>query len=175
MAAPRFAPVPAAEPARSYDSPAHVPDAWAPDRPGEIDGRQPSGERLGYQGPDQGYVITLAERARGRVQVQAGESVDDALRGCSLIALRRASLHGRAPVVHDLTLALTVWGFLNSAPPADLVAARRELFVGVHHFHHYAEGRHIADLVPESTLRLTPEAAAARMPMAWRELTGCTK
>ena len=83
MAAPRFAPVPTAEPARSYDSPDHVPDAWEPGRPGEIDGRQPAGERLGYQGPDQGYVITLAERARGRVRVQAGESVDDALRGCS--------------------------------------------------------------------------------------------
>ena len=175
MAAPRFAPVPAAEPARSYDSPDHVPDAWEPDRPAEIEGRQPVGERLGYQGPDQGYVITLAERARTRVRVQAGESVDDALRGCSLVALRRASLYGRAPVVHDLTLALTVWGFLDTNPPADLVAARRELFVGVHHAHHYAEGRRIADMVPESTLRLSPEAAAARMPGAWRELTGYGK
>ena len=38
--------------------------------------------------------------------------------------------------------------------------------------HHYAEGRRIADLVPESTLRLTPDAAASRMPGAWQELTG---
>lgn len=172
MAAPRFAPVPPAEPARSYDSPDHVPDAWEPGRPGEIDGRQPAGERLGYQGPDQGYVITLAERARGRVRVQASESVDDALRGCSLVALRRASLYGRAPVVHDLVLALTVWGFLDAAPPAELVSARRALFAGVHHGHHYAEGRRIADMVPEATLRMTPAGASARMPSAWRELTG---
>lgn len=172
MAAPRFAPVPVTEPARSYDSPDHVPDGWEPGRPGEIVGRQPAGERLGYQGPDQGYVITLAERARNRVRVQPGESVDDALRGCSLVALRRASLFGRAPVVHDLTLALTVWGFLLDSPPAELVEARRALFVGVHHAHHYADGRRIADLVPVGTLYLSPDAAAARMPGAWRELTG---
>ena len=28
-----------------------------PDRPAEIAGRQPAGPRLGYQGPDQGYVL----------------------------------------------------------------------------------------------------------------------
>jgi hypothetical protein len=27
-------------------------------------------------------------------------------------------------------------------------------------------------MVPESTLRLTPQAAASKMPGAWRELTG---
>lgn len=173
MAAPRYAPTPVTEPARSYDSPDHVPAPWAPDRKAEIEGRQPAGARLGYQGPDQGYVMTLAARARSRVAVQAGEDVDDALRGCSLIALRRASLFGRAPMVHDLTLALSIWGFLSADVPADLLAARRGLFEGVHNAaHHYAEGRAIADLVPEATLRLSHTAAAARMPAAWRELTG---
>jgi hypothetical protein len=93
-----------------------------------------------------------------------------------LIALKRASLFGRAPMVHDLTLALTIWGFLSDNPPADLVATRRELFDGVHHVaHHYAEGRAIADLVPESTLRMSHTDVAARMPAAWRELTGVAK
>lgn len=173
MAAPRFAPVPVTEPARAYDSPDHVPSGWMPGRKAEIEGRQPVGSRLGYQGPDQGYVITLTKRAKSRVRVQAGENADDALRGCALVALKRASLFGRAPQVHDLNLALTIWGFLSENPPADLVAARRELFEGVHHAaHHYAEGRAIADLVPESTLRLSPAEVAARMPGAWRELTG---
>jgi hypothetical protein len=105
--------------------------------------------------------------------VQAGESADDALRGCSLVALRRASLFGRAPMVHDLTLALSIWGFLSSDVPAELLAARRDLFEGVHNAaHHYAEGRAIADMVPEATLRLSHTEAAARMPGAWRELTG---
>ena len=176
MAAPRYAPTPVAEPARAYGSPEHVPAPWSPDRRAEIEGRQPAGEQLGYQGPDQGYVITLAKRAASKVRVQAGESVDDALRGCSLIALKRASLFGRAPMVHDLTLALTIWGFLSDNPPADLVAARRPLFDGVHYAaHHYAEGRAIADLVPESTLRMSHTDVAARMPGAWRELTGASK
>ena len=172
MAAPRFAPTPAAEPVRSYESPNHVADGWVPGRPGEIEGRQPTGERLGYQGPDQGYVITLANRAASRVRVQDGEKVEDVLRGCSLIALRRASMFGRAPSVHDLDLALSLWGFLSDAAPADLVAVRKELFTGVGNVHHYKEGRAIADLVPESTLRMTPAQVAARAATEWRVLTG---
>ena len=171
MAAPRFAPVPPAEPVRYYESPDHVPVGWMPGRPADIEGRQPEGERLGYQGPDQGYVLTLAARARSRVVVSNGEDVDDALRGCSLIALRRASLFGRAPVVHDLDLALALWGFLGDAP-ADQVAVRRELFGGVAHAHHYKEGRAIADMVPESTLRMTPAQVRDRVATSWRLLTG---
>ena len=173
MAAPKFAPVSPVETVRYYESPRHVPGRWQPGRPGEIDGRQPVGERLGYQGPDQGYIITLAERARPKVRVHRGENVDDVLRGCSLVALKRASLFGRAPVVHDLTLALTLWGFLSDAPPSDLVAARHDLFVGVASVHHYAAGRAIADMVPESTLRMTPAEVAARFATEWRALTGC--
>ncbi len=175
MAAPRFAPVPPAEPVRYYESPDHVPAGWNPDRPGDIEGRQPEGERLGYQGPDQGYVLTLAARARGRVKVSDGEHVDDALRGCSLIALRRASLFGRAPVVHDLDLALALWGFSDDSPNADQLAVRRELFAGVAHPHHYKEGRAIADMVPESTLRMTPAQVRDRVQASWRLLTGWSK
>lgn len=173
MAAPRFAPVSSVETVRYYASPDHVSEGWTPGRPGEIDGRQPAGERLGYQGPDQGYIITLAKRAESRVRVAAGEHVEDALRGCSLIALRRASLFGRAPSVYDLNLALSLWGFLSDNPPADLVAVRKELFSGVGNaVHHYKEGRAIADLVPESTLRMSPESVAAQFATNWRALTG---
>ena len=173
MAAPRFAPVAPDEETRVYESPEHVPAPWMPSRPAEIVGRPPRGERLGYQGPDQGYVLTLAARLRPQVRVSAGESVDDALRGCTLIALRRASLFGRAPVIADMRLALTIWGYLDAAPPADLLSARKVFFEGVRNVaHHYAEGRAIADMVPESTLRLTPEAAAVRMPADWRVLVG---
>jgi hypothetical protein len=130
---------------------------------------------LGYQGPDQGYIITLAQRARTRIKVAAGESVDDALQGCSLIALRRASLFGRAPVVHDLNLALSLWGFLSNSPAPDLVTVRKELFVGVGHVHHYKQGRALADMVPESTLRMSPEQVQARIVSDWRVLTGYTR
>jgi hypothetical protein len=114
----------------------------------------------------------LARRAEGRVHVSVGEHIEDALRGCSLIALRRASLFGRAPSVYDLNLALSLWGFLSDSPPADLVAVRKELFIGVGHVHHYKEGRAIADMVPESTLRLTPDDVAAQFATQWRSLTG---
>jgi len=67
-----------------------------------------------------------------------------------LIALRRASLFGRAPMVHDLNLALAMWGFLSDSPPSDLVSVRKELFHGVGNaVHHYKEGRDIADMIPE--------------------------
>jgi hypothetical protein len=144
-----------------------------PDRPGEIEGRQPSGAQLGYQGPDQGYALTIAARLRPTLRVRADESVNDAVAGCITIALRRASLFGRAPVVHDLTVAFTMWGWLDPKPPAVLLARRRELFEGVSNTaQHYTEGRRIADLVPESTLCLTPQQVADAYPDSWRELTG---
>jgi hypothetical protein len=174
MAAPKFAPVPPAESVRLYESPEYVPEPWKPDRPAEIEGRQPAGMRLGYQGPDQGYALTLAERFRDKIEVGAGVSVDDVVQGSNNIALRRASLFGRAPVVHDVRIAYTMWGWLDPNPATDLVECRRELFGGVGNTgHHYTQGRVIADLVPESTLRLPPDQVAdAYSAGRWRELTG---
>jgi hypothetical protein len=173
MAAPQFVPTRSTDPVRSYDSPDHVPGAWRASRPGDLTGRQPQGAMLGAQGPDQGYAIGLANRFRDRLHVADGESIDDALRGSLNIALRRASLFGRAPVVHDLTMAFTMWGFLDAAPPADLLALRRKAFEGVANAaHHYAEGRAIADAVPEATLRMTPAQVTAAYPAKFRELIG---
>lgn len=173
MAAPRSAPAPTVDEARSYSSPPVVPSAWTPTRPGEVDGFQPSGSRLGYQGPDQGFALKIANGMRSRLHLAPGEDADDVVRGCLAIALRRASLFSRAPVVHDLTLAFTIWGVLTADSPADQVAERRHLFEGVAHHHHYAELRHLADMVPESTLRLTPQQVAAAPRVDWRRLVGC--
>lgn len=165
--------MPPVDEARGYEAPDHVPGAWMPDRPAEITGFQPVGERLGYQGPDQGFAIKIANTFRPKLRVQAGESVDDAVAGCLGVGLRRASMFSRAPVVHDLTIAFTVWGFLDDAPPAELVALRSELFEGVSHTAvHYAEARRIVDMVPESTLRMSPQQVAAAYPARWRELVG---
>ena len=173
MAAPQFVPVSPTDAPRSYRSPDHVPAPWRADRPGEVNGRQPQGDQLGFQGPDQGYALVLADRFRDRVQLQAGESIDDAVQGALVIALRRASLFGRAPVVHDLTIAFTIWGYLDAAPPAALLALRRAAFTGVGHAaHHYAEGRALAERVPEATLRMTPDQVAAAYPSRWSELVG---
>ena len=66
------------------------------------------------------------------------------------IALRRASEFSRAPVIHDLTIAFTIWGFLDPAPPADLVAVRPERFAGLGNLaHHYEQARALVDQVPD--------------------------
>ncbi|MET0144279.1 MAG: hypothetical protein ABW328_05775 [Ilumatobacteraceae bacterium] len=173
MAAPKYSPVRILDDPRSYASPDHVPAAWTGGRPADLDGRQPSGARLGFQGPDQGYALTLAARLRGDVQTQPGESVDDAMSGCTAIALRRASMYGRAPVIHDLRIGFTIWGFLDATPPDALVALRRPLFEGVaNSLHHYDERRALVDSVPDATLRMTPAEVATSYPTHWAALLG---
>jgi hypothetical protein len=173
MAAPKFTPVAPLDEARRYTSPDHVPDRWINDRPGDFRGRQPQGPALGYQGPDQGYALALAARLEDELQLQQGERADDALAGATAIGLRRASLFGRAPVIHDLRIALTIWGFLDAEPPAELVQLRRARYEGLANIaHHYAELRALVDSVPEPTLRMTPDAVAAAYPGQWRELLG---
>ena len=173
MAAPRFSPVPPTDRPRHYESPDHVPEAWSPDRPGEIEGFQPAGPQLGSQGPDQGFALRIAAQLRPKLQLQPGEHPDDAIHGCLGVALRRASIYSRAPVVHDLDIAFTIWGFYDPQPPAELVSLRSGLFEGLRHVaHHYTEARVVADMPPESTLRMTPTEVAAAYPADWRALVG---
>ena len=172
MAAPKFAPSPAVDESRSYTSPPVVPAAWMPDRKAEITGFQPAGEQLGAQGPDQGFGLKIANGFADRLRLQSGEHAVDAIRGCLGVGLKRASIFSRAPVVHDFTIAFTVWGFLDASAPAELVALRKRLFAGVGHGHHYSESRSIVDMVPEATLRMTPQQAAAAYPAQWRALVG---
>lgn len=173
MAAPRFVSPPAEGGVlTSYESPEYVTAQWTADRPGDFVGRQPSGARLGWPGPDQGYALTLAARFRPQLVLSATERADDAEAGCLGVALRRASLFGRAPVPHDVRIALTIWGFLDQAPPAELVALRVERFFGVADPHHYEAARSIADSVPERTLRGTVQQVLEAYPAEWRSLLG---
>jgi hypothetical protein len=173
MAAPKFTPVDPLDDARGYASPDHIPDSWTNDRPGDLRGRQPQGPLLGYQGPDQGYALSLAARLRDQVKPQSGEDVDDALAGITAIALRRASLFGRAPVMQDLRIAATMWGFLDSTPPPELVPLRRRTFEGLaNQTHHYGALRALVDSMPEATLRMTPDQVQAAYPARCRELLG---
>jgi hypothetical protein len=170
VAAPRFVPTKAIDDTRIYTSPPRRPESWMSDRPAELHEGQPRGDRLGSPGPDQGFGLTLANRFRGELALRPGEQEDDAVTGCLAVALKRASLFGRAPVIHDLTIAFTLWGFLDEAAPDDLVAVRRTLFEEVANSHHYVEQRKIADLVPASTLRLSPAEVKRRHGEDWRSL-----
>jgi len=173
MSAPKFTSLEPTDAPRYYESPDHVPSSWSPDRPGDINGFQPLGDRLGRPGPDQGFAIKIANSLRPDLHLQPGENIDDIVRGCLGVALKRASLFSRAPVVHDLTIAFTVWGFFDDNPPTDLVSMRTPMFEGLRHVgHHYTESRMIADRVPESTLRLTPAQVTDRFPGEWRGLLG---
>lgn len=145
------------------------PRGWTATRPADLGAAQPHGATLGHQGPDQGYALTLARRFEDRVVVTEGEHAEDAVAGCLGVATKRASIFGRAPVIHDWTVAFTIWGFLGEAPP-ELVEHRRPLFDAVSH--HYREQRAIAAAVPEVTLRLPHGEVVRRFPSDWRGLLG---
>ncbi|HMQ27652.1 MAG TPA: hypothetical protein PKA98_16800 [Acidimicrobiales bacterium] len=98
--------------------------------------------------------------------------LEDVKAGVVGVALKRGSLFGRAPVVHDLTLAFTVFGFLDESPDPALVDLRKELFASA--AVHYAERRAIVDLVPEATLRMTPTQVAEAHAADWRRPLGLT-
>ena len=166
MTQPSFVPVVEADQVRrSYQL--EVPSIWTTSRPSELRGtRAPVGAFLGTPGPDQGFALKLARRFEDRLVLRPGEHADDAVAGCTAVAMKRAAGYGRAPVIHDLTLAFTLWGFLVGAP-ADLVAAREPLFRSASH--HYQVQRTIADCVPEATLRLTPVQVAERID-DWTQL-----
>ena len=57
MAAPEFSPTPVVDTTRAYTSPPVVHEGWWPNRPAEVRGFQPMGDRLGYQGPNQGLSL----------------------------------------------------------------------------------------------------------------------
>ena len=166
MTQPSFVPIVEADQVRrAYRL--QVPSIWTQSRPSELRGTtQPPGRQLGSPGPDQGFALKLARRFEDRLVLAEGESAEDAIAGCTAVAMRRCSSFGRAPAVYDLTFGFTIWGFLGGAP-TDLVEERGPLFRSAGH--HYTAQRVIADAVVDGALRLTPEAVAERIGR-WREL-----
>ena len=168
MAAPEHVPSNlGSQPRRGLPLPPARP--WTTGRPSDLGPAQPRGRRFGSPGPDQGYALLLAERFQGRLELAEGETEHDAVAGCMAVALKRASLFGRAPMIHDVRLAFTIWGFLGQVPP-ELLAFRRPLFQACSH--HYDDQRAIADQVPEEVLRAPHEVTLARYPAEWRALLG---
>ncbi len=121
---------------------------------------------MGSQGPDQGFIYKLVPLFDDSLNLGA-LSHEDAMAGCIAVALKRAALFGRAPVVHDLRMALTIFGFLDPDAPADLVAKREQWFVGLGHGHHYGERRALADRVSPSVLSGTPSVLEADYRRDW--------
>lgn len=169
MGAPEYVPLKPATKVRSYSSPPRRPGSWRAQRPGELVGRQPEGERLGTPGPDPGYALTLAGRFGDSLQLHDGESRSDVLSGAAAIAMKRAGLFGRAPVSADVELALVVWGYLDANVEEALVELRQEWFAEIHaQQHHYMERRRVADAVSEELLRRSPAEIKAAYEADWR-------
>jgi hypothetical protein len=154
-----------------YESPPRRDGSWRAERPGDLTGRQPNGEGLGSQGPDQGYALKLVKQFRDDITLAEGERWEDAAAGAVLIGLKRASLFGRAPVKPDLAIAFRVWGFLDEEPDPDLVSLRRRAFERIDNAaHHYLECRRVTDSVSADVLRQTPGAIETAHAADWSSL-----
>jgi hypothetical protein len=129
------------------------PAGWRAVRPGDLGPAQPAGHLFGAPGPDQGYALTLAQRLNDRLELVPPETAHDALALGAEVAMKRAALFGRAPVLADVEAGLTFFGWLGGAPP-DLVAWRRLATAGV--AENYARRRALVDAVPEAVLRRHP-------------------
>ena len=170
MAAPEYVPVKPMDDVRTYESPPRRPGSWLATRPGDLQGENPRGDRFGDPGPDQGYALLLAKRLRDRLHLGPGEDADDVMAGSVGIALKRASLLGRAPVIYDLTAAYTVFGYLNESPPAELLALRKKAFDEVALPLHYAQRQWIVAAVRDDALRKLHTAIAEDHAADWRAL-----
>jgi hypothetical protein len=143
-----------------------VPGHWEQVRQAELSSlRAPTGPGFGATGPDLGFGLKLAKRVAGRAVLAEGERRDDVIMGCFVVGARRASIFHRAPVLHDMELAFTLWGFFPGAPP-ELVAYRRPLFAGV--AEDYWGQRALAGTVAEEALRLSPAEVASGLASNWR-------
>jgi hypothetical protein len=166
VTAPDYVPLAGADRIRPIDR-LPPPRSWRSTRPGEVlDPVPPKGSKFGSTGPDLGYGLKLARRLQPQLQLAAGEHAADAIAGCFAVGGKRAASFGRAPVIFDMELAYTLWGFLGGAPD-DLIAFRKPLFMGA--AHEYWEQRQIVDRVKEATLRMTPAQVREKLS-DWKSL-----
>jgi hypothetical protein len=124
---------------------------WRADRPGDLPAGQPHGTLLGSPGPNVGYALTLARRARDRLTLGPHEHADDALAVVGEIAMKRAAALGRAPVMSDVETAMTLLGYTGEAP-VDFAEWRARAVHGAHH--DYQARRALVDAASPDVLRL---------------------
>lgn len=172
MATPSYVPVDPRHHPRDYESSPRRGNDWWLNRPGEIvPDDMPQGGLFGNHGPDIGYAYKLVHLIADDLKVGTGENREDAEAGCTAVAMRRAALAGRAPVLADLEVAATIWGFSDDQPPSGLRVLRAELFEGARHERHgYEQRREISNAVSEHALKMTPAAVRAAYSQDWAGL-----
>jgi hypothetical protein len=137
--------------------------SWVANRPGDLPAGWPSGKLLGSPGPNVGYALTLANRARDRFVLAPHEHPDDAIAVVAEIAMRRAALFGRAPVMPDVEFGMRIMGYGGDAA-ADFVEWRVRAVQGTHH--DYSERRALVDAIPVDVLHLVPAALPGHLQEA---------
>jgi hypothetical protein len=137
--------------------------SWVANRPGDLPAGWPTGKLLGSPGPNIGYALTLANRVRDQLALAPHEHADDAIDVVAEIAMRRAVLFGRAPVMRDVEFGMQILGYRGDADP-DFVAWRMCAVQGAHH--DYYERRSLVDAIPIDILRLVPSALPAHLAEA---------
>jgi hypothetical protein len=137
--------------------------SWVANRPGDLPDGQPSGKLLGSPGPNVGYALTLANRLRDRFVLAPHEHSDAAVAVVAEIAMRRAALFGRAPVITDVEFGMQIMGYTGDAAP-DFVEWRVRAVEGAQH--NYYERRALVDAVPVDILRLAPSTLPAHLAEA---------
>jgi hypothetical protein len=136
---------------------------WLADRPGDLPAGQPTGKLLGSPGPNVGYALTLAHRVRDQFVLAPHEHLDDAMDVVAEVAMRRAAIFGRAPVMRDVEFGMQIMGYRGDADPG-FVTWRVRAVHGAHH--DYYERRALVDAIPVDILRLVPSALPAHLAEA---------
>jgi hypothetical protein len=131
----------------------HMPPSgsWRADRPGDLGAIQPKGALLGNPGPNVGYALTLANRARDRLRLQPHEHADDALAVIAALAMKRSATFGRAPTINDVDFAMELLGYSGDAPD-DVRQWRPDVVRAA--AHDYVVRRAVVDTVGSGLLRL---------------------
>jgi hypothetical protein len=131
----------------------HMPasGSWRADRPGDLGAIQPKGALLGSPGPNVGYGLTLANRARDRLDLEPHERADDAVAVIAAIAMKRAATFGRAPTINDIEFAMELLGYQGGAPD-DVRAWRPDVVRAA--AHEYVVRSAVVDTVSPGLLRL---------------------
>ena len=124
---------------------------WRADRPGDQGGVPVDGALLGSPGPNVGYAYTLAARVKDRLELSPVEHDIDAMAVIAEIAGKRAACFGRAPVMGDIDVAISLLGYDGVADEA-FVDQRSRL---VHDAaHSYISRRALVDAVPDDLVKL---------------------
>lgn len=149
----------------------HYPpaEAWVARRPGDLPTGQPTGMLLGDPGPNIGFAMKLANDRAERLHLLPHESREDAAAVVAEVAMRRSARFHRAPTIHDVDFAITLFGYGQEGSERTL-GWRRPL---VHDAaHEWTRRRTIVDAIPERVLRMRPEELGRELDATQASLRG---